>query len=92
MCVPLSVCVCLCLPCALFRTDRAVLASSGFYGDIVQLNKRLKIRIEVPRRARTRERVCVCVRENALWSVVFVSLCAHVRVCVCACVCVCGER
>ena len=29
------------------RTDRAVIASSGFYGDIVQLNKRLKIRIEV---------------------------------------------
>ena len=29
------------------RTDRSVLASSGFYGDIIQLNKRLKIRIEV---------------------------------------------
>jgi len=29
-----------------------VLASSGFYGDIIQLNKRLKIRIEVRRQSR----------------------------------------
>ena len=43
------------------RTDRCVLASSGFYGDIIQLNKRLKIRIEVrgERVARTRTRTLV---------------------------------
>lgn len=41
-----------------FRNDRTVLASSGFYGDIVALNKNLKVKMELYRYQHSKEMSC----------------------------------